>query len=103
MVQTLWDAWCWSPLRNKVGEDLALHGVVGLEVKLKSSKLCSPLGDVARGIGIVEDGPQSVRGHHHNLVVLEIMAELSGCNEYSIKELMYLGILAFASYRTLLT
>jgi hypothetical protein len=66
--------------------------VAGLEVKLKSSKLCSPLGDVARGVGIVEDGPQRVRGYHHNLVGLEIMAELPGCNEYSIKELMRLRI-----------
>jgi hypothetical protein len=50
MVGTPWDAWCWSPLRNEVGEDLALDGVVGLEVELKSSELCDPLGDVARGI-----------------------------------------------------
>jgi hypothetical protein len=71
---------------------LALDGVAGLEVELKSSKLCSPLGDVARGVGVVEDGPQGIRGHHHNLVGLEIMAELLGRNEYSIKELMRLGI-----------
>jgi hypothetical protein len=81
-----------GPLRNKVGEDLALDGVVGLEVELKSRELCSPLGDVAGGIGIVEDGPQRVRGHHNNLMDLKIMAELPGCNEYSIKELMRLGI-----------
>jgi hypothetical protein len=66
--------------------------VVGLEVELESSKLCSPLGDVARGVGIVEDGPQRVRGYHHNLVGLEIMAELPGRNEYSIKEPMRLRI-----------
>jgi hypothetical protein len=66
--------------------------VAGLEVELKSSELCSPLGDVSRGIGIVEDGPQRVRGHHHNLVGLEIMAEHAGRNEYSIKEFMRLGV-----------
>jgi hypothetical protein len=66
--------------------------MVGLEVELKSSKLCSPLGDVARGVGVVEDSPQWIRGHHHNFVGLEIMAELLGCNEYSIMELMRLGI-----------
>jgi hypothetical protein len=66
--------------------------VAGLEVELKSSKLCSPFDDIARGIGIVEDGPQRVRGHHHDLVSLEIMAELPGRNEYSIKELMRLRI-----------
>jgi hypothetical protein len=92
MVRTPWDAWCWSPLRNKVSEDLALDGVAVLEVELKTSKLCRPLGDVARGVGIVEDGPQRVRGYHHNLVGLEIMAELQGRNEYSIKKLMRLRI-----------
>jgi hypothetical protein len=71
---------------------LTLDGVAGLEVELKSSKLCSTLGDVARGVGVVEDGPQWIRGHHHNFVGLEIMAELPGCNEYSIKELMHLRI-----------
>jgi hypothetical protein len=71
---------------------LTLDGVAGLEVKLKSSKLCSPLGNVAHGIDVVEDGPQWARGYHHNFVSLEIMAELPGRNEYSIKELMHLGI-----------
>jgi hypothetical protein len=92
MVRTPRDAWCRSPLCKEVGKDLALDGVAGLEVELKSSKLYSPLGDVARGVRVVEDGPQWVRGHHHNLVGLEIVAELPGCNEYSIMELMRLGI-----------
>jgi hypothetical protein len=71
---------------------LALDGVAGLEVELKTSKLCRPLSDIARGVGIVEDSPQRVRGYHHNLVGLEIMVELPGRNEYSIKKLMCLGI-----------
>jgi hypothetical protein len=72
---------------------LTLDGVARLEVELKSAKLCSPLGNVARGVGVAEDGPQWIRGHHHNFVGLEIMAELPGRDEYSIKELMRLGIL----------
>jgi hypothetical protein len=40
----------------------------------------------------VEDGPQWVGGYHHNFVGLKIMAELLGHNEYSIKELMRLGV-----------
>jgi hypothetical protein len=92
MVRTPWDTWCWSPFRNKVGEDLALDSVAWLEVELKSSKLCCPLGNVARGVGIVENVPQRIGGHHHNLVGLEIMTELPGRNEYSIKELMRLSI-----------
>jgi hypothetical protein len=66
--------------------------VAGLEVELKSSKLRSLLGDVSHSVGVVEDGPQGVRGHHHNLVGLEIMVELPERNEYSIMELMHLGI-----------
>jgi hypothetical protein len=66
--------------------------MAGLEVELKSSKLYSPLGNVARGVRIAEDGPQWIKGHHHNFVGLKIMAELPGRNEYSIKELMRLGI-----------
>jgi hypothetical protein len=71
---------------------LALYGVAWLEVELKTGKLCCPLGDVARSIGIVEDGPQWVRGHHHNLVGLQIVTEFPGRNKNSIKELMRLRI-----------
>jgi hypothetical protein len=71
---------------------LAPDGVAGLEVELKSSELHSPHSNIACSVGVVEDGPQWVRGHHHNFVGLEIMAELLGCNEYSIKELMRLRI-----------
>jgi hypothetical protein len=71
---------------------LTLDGVAGLKVKMKSSKLYSPLGNVARCVGVAEDGPQWIRGHHHNFMGLDIMAELLGCNEYSIKELMRLRI-----------
>jgi hypothetical protein len=92
MARTPWDAWCWSPLCNEVGEDLALDRVAWLEVELESSKLYCPLGDVTHGVGIVENGPQGIGGHHHNLVGLEIVAELPGCNKYSIKELMRLRI-----------
>jgi hypothetical protein len=66
--------------------------VAGPEVELKTSKFRRPLSDVARGVGIVEDSPQRVRGYNHNLVGLKIMAKLPGCNEYSIKKLMRLRI-----------
>jgi hypothetical protein len=66
--------------------------VAWLEVELKTRKLCCPLGDVARGVEIMEDGPQWVRGHHHNLVGLKIVTEFPRRNEYSIKELMRLSI-----------
>ena len=92
MVRTPRNAWCRGPLCYEVGKDLTLDGVAGMEVELKSSKLCSQLGDVARGVGVAEDGPQWIRGHHHNLVGLKVMAELPGRYKYSIKELMRLRI-----------
>jgi hypothetical protein len=68
---------------------------------LKTSKLYCPLGDVARGIGIVEDGPQWVRGHHHNLVGLKIVMESPGRNENGVKELMRLRIPGFCLMKDL--
>jgi hypothetical protein len=59
-----------------------------LEVELESSELSYPLGDIACGVGMVEDGPQWVGGYHHDLVGLEVVAEFPGRNEYSIKKLM---------------
>jgi hypothetical protein len=91
-VRTPWDAWCWCPFRDEVSKELALDGMAWLEIELKSSELSCPLGDVACGVGIVEDGPQRVGGHHHNLVGLEIVKEFPGRNEYGIKELMRLRI-----------
>jgi hypothetical protein len=49
----------------------------------------------------MEDGPQWVRGHHHNLVGLEIVMEFPGCNENGIKELMHLRIPGFCLMKDL--
>jgi hypothetical protein len=83
VTRTPRDAWCWCPLRDEVSKDLALDSMAWLEVELESNELCCPLGDVACGVGVVEDGPQWVGGYHHNLVGLEVVAEFSGRNEYS--------------------
>jgi hypothetical protein len=47
----------WSPLYDEVGEDLTFDGVARLEVQLELGELCRPLGDVASGVWVVEDGP----------------------------------------------
>jgi hypothetical protein len=47
----------WGPLHDEVGQDLTFDGVAGLEVQLELSELCCPLGDVASGVWVVEDGP----------------------------------------------
>jgi hypothetical protein len=45
-----------GPLHDEVHQDLALDNVVGLELQLELSKLRGPLGDVARGVRVVENG-----------------------------------------------
>jgi hypothetical protein len=45
-----------GPFYDEVSQNLALDSVARLEVQLEFSKLRSPLGDVACGIRVVEDG-----------------------------------------------
>jgi hypothetical protein len=45
------------PLHDEVNQDLALDGMARLEVQLELSELFYPLGDVACGVRVVEDGP----------------------------------------------
>jgi hypothetical protein len=47
----------WSPLYDEVGQDLTFDGVARLEVQLELGELYRPLGDVASGVWVVEDGP----------------------------------------------
>jgi hypothetical protein len=46
----------WSPHYDEVGQDLTYDGVAGLEVQLELGELYRPLGDVASGVWVVEDG-----------------------------------------------
>jgi hypothetical protein len=50
---------------------------------------------------VLWNGPQRIGGHHHNLVGLEIMAELPGRTKYSIKKLMRLKILGLCFMKNL--
>jgi hypothetical protein len=45
------------PLNDEVSQDLALDSVARLEVQLELSELRGPLGNVACGVRVVEDGP----------------------------------------------
>jgi hypothetical protein len=45
------------PLHDEVSQDLALDGVARLEVQLEFIEFHGPLGDVACGVRVVEDGP----------------------------------------------
>jgi hypothetical protein len=44
------------PFHDEVSQDQALDDVVRLEVQLELSELRDPLGDVAYGVRVVEDG-----------------------------------------------
>jgi hypothetical protein len=46
-----------GPFHDDVSQNLALDSVARLEVQLELSKLCGPLGDVACGVRVVENGP----------------------------------------------
>jgi hypothetical protein len=60
-VQTgIWtprSAWGKGPFHDEVSQNLAIDSEVRLEVQLELSELHDPLGDVARGVRVVEDGP----------------------------------------------
>jgi hypothetical protein len=46
-----------GPFHDEVSQNLALDSVERLEVMLELSKLCGPLGDVACGVRVMENGP----------------------------------------------
>src|SRR6185503_19750474 len=58
--------------------------MAGLEVQLELSQLCCPLGDVARGVGVVQDRSQRIRGHYDNSVCLKVVAQFPRRNKYGI-------------------
>jgi hypothetical protein len=51
------DTWGRHPLYDEVSQDLTLDGMARSEVQLELSELRDPLGNVACGIRVVEDGP----------------------------------------------
>jgi hypothetical protein len=63
-----------------------------LEILLELSELYYPLGDISCGIGVVEDCSQRIRGHHQNLMGLEIMTHFPRHNKYGIYKLMRLEV-----------
>jgi hypothetical protein len=84
-----------GPLYDEVSQDLTFDGVARSEVQLELSEFRDPLGNVACGVRVVEDGLQWEGGHHHNPVRLEIMAQLPGRNKHSIEEFVRLKVPSF--------
>src|SRR6185312_9462326 len=71
-----------SPFRYEISQELTLDCMARLKVQLKLSQLCCPLGDVARGVGVVQDRSQRVRGRYDNSVCLKVVAQFPGRNKY---------------------
>jgi hypothetical protein len=55
-MRTPRSAWGRGPLHDEVRQDLALDSMAGLELQLELSKLHGPLGNVACGVRVVENG-----------------------------------------------
>jgi hypothetical protein len=56
-IRTPRSAWGRGPFHDEVSQNLALDSVARLEVQLELIELRGPLGDVACGVRVVEDGP----------------------------------------------
>ena len=80
--------WGRSSFCYEISQDLAFDCMAGMEVQLELSQLCCPLGDIARGVGVVQDCSQRIRGHYDNSVCLKIVAQFPGRNKYDIDKLM---------------
>jgi hypothetical protein len=56
-IWTPWNTRGRGPLHDEVSQDLALDSMARLEIQLELNELYNPLGDVAYGVRVVEDGP----------------------------------------------
>jgi hypothetical protein len=56
-IRTPWSTRGRGPLHDEVSQHLALDSVARLEVELELCTFQGPIGDVACGIRVVEDGP----------------------------------------------
>jgi hypothetical protein len=63
----------------------------GLKSRVRVTQFHCPLGDAPGGIPIVEDIHQWKVGDHQDIVCIEVVAKLSGSDEYTIKYFLNWG------------
>jgi hypothetical protein len=80
----------WTP--GEVSQDQAFDRMARLKIQWELNELRYPLGDIAHGVGVVEDFSQRIRGHHHNLMGLKIKMQFPRHNKYGINKLMHLDV-----------
>ena len=73
-----------GPLSNEIGERLRLDRRSASEFDGVSAELDSPLDDMAVGLFVAEDVPQRELGDHGDLVILEVVAELTRRNQNGV-------------------
>ena len=83
------------PFGDEVGESLRLDSSARDIPNVMTHELKSPLGDSSHGIAVADDVSQQVRGDDHDLVVGEVVQELSGRHQHSIQKLLILGVVNF--------
>ena len=66
-----------GPLSDEISERLRLDGRPASEFDGVSAKLDSPLDDMAVGLFIAEDVPQTELSVHGDLVILKVVTELA--------------------------
>jgi hypothetical protein len=71
---------------------MRLNGRSAPELDGVGAELDYPLDDMATSFFVVEDITEGKFGDHDDLVVLEVMAELAGCDQDCVQRLLDLRI-----------
>src|SRR5213079_2549137 len=80
------------PLGNEISECLTFDGWGADELDVEGAKLNCPLSHPTGGLAVPEDTLQRVGGNHPDGVRLEVMAQLSRCNQDRVEHLLYRGV-----------
>ena len=80
------------PFGDEVGKSLRLNSSVADIPDVMAYELESPLRHPAGGIAVMNDLPKWVQGDDHDLVVGEVVQELSGHHQNGIQKLLHLGV-----------
>ena len=70
-----------GPLSDEISKRLRLDHRPASELNGASAELNNPLDDMVVSFFVIEDVPQRELGDHGNLVILEVVAELTRCNQ----------------------
>ena len=81
-------------LSDEIGERLRLDHLARPKLDGVGAELDHPFYDAAVGFLIVKDITEGEFSGHGDLVVLEVMAELVGCGQDCVQQLLDMGVLS---------